>query len=144
MRNRIFMKSGITAVLLATSLSAYTAAHTNSGSSEVLTDGEGKSYYTFDKDTAGNGKSSCYGPCALKWPPVPAAASQGEGFGSITRDDNSQQLSYQGAPLYYFVGDQKAGDRNGDGMGGVWHVTRHSAKRAYQSSGGNYGNRDGY
>ncbi len=30
--------------------------------------------YTFDRDSAGSGKSVCNGPCATNWPPLVAAA----------------------------------------------------------------------
>ena len=33
-------------------------------------------------------------------------------------------------PAYYFAGDAKAGDINGDGMGGVWAVIRSGAPAA--------------
>jgi hypothetical protein len=37
------------------------------------------------------------------------------------------QWAFDGRPLYYFAGDAKAGDANGDGSGGVWHVVRPGA-----------------
>jgi predicted lipoprotein with Yx(FWY)xxD motif len=43
-------------------------------------------------------------------------------IGTITRDDGSTQVTYNGAPLYYFAGDEAAGDSNGDGLNGVWHI----------------------
>jgi hypothetical protein len=32
-------------------------------------------------------------------------------------------------PLYFFAGDVKAGDANGDNQGGVWHVLRSESKK---------------
>jgi hypothetical protein len=32
-------------------------------------------------------------------------------------------------PLYFFAGDAKAGDANGDQQGGVWHVIRSESKK---------------
>jgi predicted lipoprotein with Yx(FWY)xxD motif len=29
-----------------------------------------------------------------------------------------------GKPLYRYAGDAQAGDVNGDGVGGVWHVAK--------------------
>ena len=54
-------------------------------------------------------------------------ASAGEGvtidaLGSITRDDGSNQVTYNGWPLYYFAGDETPGDAEGQNSGGVWFV----------------------
>jgi predicted lipoprotein with Yx(FWY)xxD motif len=78
----------------------------------MLVGANGMTLYTFDKDTAGSGKSVCNGPCATNWPPV------------IQRDDGSSQIAYKGKPLYYWVKDGKAGDTTGDGVMGVWHTAR--------------------
>lgn len=89
---------------------------------------DAKTLYVFTKDAGG--KSVCSGDCAAKWPPFVLDAGEtvtaGTGvtgtFGTITRDDGKTQVTYQGAPLYYFAADTKAGDVNGQGIGGVWFV----------------------
>jgi predicted lipoprotein with Yx(FWY)xxD motif len=86
---------------------------------DALTTKDGFTVYTFDKDSGG--KSACNGGCATQWPPVAPDAMK-SGAESITRDDGSKQAAMGGKPLYRFAGDQKAGDRIGDGMGGVWHA----------------------
>ena len=94
------------------------------GGKQVLTDAKGMTLYTFDKDTAGDGKSACNGDCAVKWPPLMAAADakdEGE-FTVVTRDDGSKMWAHAGLPLYYWFKDTKAGDTSGDGVGGVWHL----------------------
>ena len=89
----------------------------------VLVDAHGMTVYTFDKDVAGSGKSACNGPCAENWPPVKAGdAAVSAPYSTVTRDDGSKQLAYQGKPLYTFVKDKKAGDREGDKKMNVWHV----------------------
>ena len=94
------------------------------GGKEVLTDANGMTLYIFDKDTAGNGKSVCNGDCAVKWPPLMAAADakdEGE-FTVVTRDDGTKMWAHEGMPLYYWFEDMAAGDIKGDGVGGVWHL----------------------
>lgn len=92
----------------------------------VLTDASGKTLYTFDRDTSGNGKSVCNGPCATNWPPfmAPAGFYPTASWTIVTRDDGSAQWAYLGKPLYTFAKDAKAGDKTGDGFNGVWHVAK--------------------
>lgn len=88
----------------------------------VLVNGAGMTVYTYDKDEAGSGKSSCVAACAKNWPPVIAQGSPRPPYSVLTRADGSKQLAHGGRPLYTFIKDKKAGDRTGDGVGGVWHV----------------------
>ena len=78
--------------------------------------------YTFDKDTPN--QSNCDPYCASFWPPYrPAASDRPVGdFTIIKRADGSPQWAYKGMPLYTYVKDTKTGDKNGDGVNGVWHV----------------------
>lgn len=91
---------------------------------EILTDAKGMSLYTFDKDAAG--VSNCSGDCAVKWPPVTAAAGAkaDDELSLVARQDGSQQWAFKGKPLYFWKGDKKPGDVTGDGMGGVWHLAK--------------------
>ncbi len=92
----------------------------------VLVGGTGMSLYTFDRDTAGSGKSLCNGPCAISWPPLMAGASDAAAgdWSVITRDDGSKQWAFKGKPLYYWSKDQKAGDRTGDGVNNAWRLAK--------------------
>ncbi len=92
----------------------------------VLVGGNGMTLYTFDRDTAHSGKSVCNGPCVGLWPPLYAeVSSKASGdWTVVTRDDGRQQWAFKGKPLYYWVRDQKAGDRTGDGFNNVWHLVR--------------------
>lgn len=93
----------------------------------MLTDPQGMTLYVFDKDTAGNGKSVCNGPCATNWPPLLAAEKdQARGDWSIVgRDDGRRQWAYKGRPLYTWSKDQKPGDASGDGfLNNQWHIAR--------------------
>ncbi|MEN7528988.1 hypothetical protein [Cupriavidus sp. DL-D2] len=92
----------------------------------VLTDPQGLTLYTFDRDTASSGKSVCNGACATNWPPLlaePGRTASGD-YSIITRDDGARQYAYKGKPLYRFAKDAKAGDRAGDNLNNVWHVAK--------------------
>ena len=93
-----------------------------------LTGEGGKTLYTFKPDSANT--STCTDGCATAWPPFTASANDtlkaGTGVsGKLTtfaRPDGTMQVAYNGAPLYYFSGDAKAGETNGQGVGGKWFV----------------------
>lgn len=90
----------------------------------VLTDPEGMTLYTYDEDS--EGMSACTGDCATNWPPFMAeegAEAEGD-FTLVERDDGQSQWAYMGKPLYYWSGDEAAGDMAGDGMNDVWHVVK--------------------
>jgi predicted lipoprotein with Yx(FWY)xxD motif len=84
--------------------------------------------YFFDNDKPIKPQSSCAGACAKAWPIVPASdGSVGNGvdatkLSQITRMDGQVQLTYNNWPLYRFAGDSAAGDTNGQGIMGIWHV----------------------
>ena len=92
----------------------------------VLVGANGMTLYTFDKDTAGSGKSVCNGPCATNWPPALVAdgAKATGDWTIITRDYGLKQWAYKGKPLYFWIKDQKPGDRSGDGVNNVWRVAK--------------------
>ena len=92
----------------------------------VLVGSNGMTLYTFDKDTAGSGKSVCNGQCATNWPPLMAAdadAASGD-YSLVTRDDGKKQWALKGKPLYYWVKDTKPGEMTGEGVMGAWHVAK--------------------
>jgi predicted lipoprotein with Yx(FWY)xxD motif len=108
---------------------SYTIAAATGAVGPYLTGEDGKTLYVYAKDTT-PGKSVCNGQCATNWPPFTldagetAAAGSGVSgtIGSVTRDDGTKQVTYNGKPVYYFAGDQAAGTTNGQGVGGVWTV----------------------
>ena len=81
----------------------------------------GMTVYTFTKDVKDSGKSNCTGGCIATWPAlaVPAGATPTGGasltgkLGTITRDDGTLQVTYNGMPLYFFKNDKAPGDANG-------------------------------
>ena len=92
-----------------------------------LTGEGGRTLYIFTNDSA---TSTCTGGCADSWPPFTLEADDtvagGAGvtgtFGTTDRDDGSKQVTYNGAPLYYFGADTATGTTNGQGVGGAWFV----------------------
>lgn len=83
----------------------------------------GHTLYVSDQDLATPGASSCNGACAQAWPPLlveDGAPSGVPGLSSIPRSDGTQQVTFQGRPLYLFAADISAGDRNGEGVAGIW------------------------
>ncbi|MFC5301486.1 hypothetical protein [Azospira restricta] len=92
----------------------------------MLVGSNGMTLYTFDKDEAGSGKSTCNGPCAANWPPLFAQdgdTAAGD-WSIVSRDDGKKQWAYKGKPLYFWAKDQKPGDATGDGVNKVWRVAR--------------------
>ncbi|WP_442480836.1 SCO0930 family lipoprotein [Streptomyces kutzneri] len=102
----------------------------------VLTDSAGFTLYRFDKDTAKPPKSNCDGDCEKTWPvvaagDVTAAAGMDPALlGEVVRTDGSKQLTVAGWPAYRYSKDEKAGDVNGQGVGGVWFALAADGKKA--------------
>jgi predicted lipoprotein with Yx(FWY)xxD motif len=126
MKRLIALSLSMTALLIATGAQANPTIEQNG----VLTSKDGRTLYTFDKDSTG--KSNCAGGCLAAWPAFTVANPKAAGgeFTIVTRDDGTQQWAYQGKPLYFFAGDAKAGEINGDKQGGVWHVIRATKRSA--------------
>ena len=91
---------------------------------EMVTDANGMTLYTFDKDEGGT--PTCYDDCAVKWPPYVAKEgdAMAEDWTMVKRTDDTMQWAYDGKPVYFFQGDTKKGDMAGNGMGEVWHVIK--------------------
>jgi predicted lipoprotein with Yx(FWY)xxD motif len=94
----------------------------------VLTDASGISLYTFDKDTAGAATSACTGACAAAWPPLTATGTPtaGPGVAGTLGTISGRQVTWDGHPLYRWMGDKAPGDVTGDGING-FHAANVSA-----------------
>lgn len=78
--------------------------------------------YVFDADI-GQSTSQCNDQCAVNWPPLLAednAANGVAGLSLITRNDATQQVTFEGQPLYFYIGDNVETDKKGDSVPG-WH-----------------------
>jgi len=120
------------------------------GSATLLTNAKGHTLYWFVPDTSTTSK--CDAACIKYWPPVPGPASAGSGvkgtLGVITRSNGAKQATFDGHPLYTYIGDTAPGMAKGNGLnisGGVWHELALSGKAgpapasSPSSGGGAYG-----
>ena len=92
-----------------------------------IADNNGRAVYVLDDDDTGG---KCAGDCIKAWPPVlappegaPTAASpsvQVAMIGTIPRGDGSQQVTYNGHPLYYYAEDAGPGTTKGHDMVDKW------------------------
>ena len=99
--------------------------------------------YTPDKKNV----SVCTGACAGYWPPLlvkgtakPTAGSGASAslLGTTMRTGGAEQVTYAGFPLYYYAGDKKPGQANGQGFEKTWYVvsaTGALVKHAVKASG---------
>ena len=148
-----------------TSSSSSSSSSASEGSAEMISTAKGSAgtYLTGDNGRAvylwvadSGGKSACSGTCAKYWPPVatkgkPTAGSgvTASDLGTITRSDGSEQVTYHGHPLYYFLVDKSPGQTKGqgnNGFGAKWwlvapsgNAITASASSSGGSSGGGYG-----
>lgn len=114
-----------------------------SGLGMVLVDSKGVTLYEFKKDQGE--ESSCYGECAKNWPPLlaegepqPSNGADGSMLGTVERKDGTMQVTYNGRPLYGFVGDKGPGEANGNGItafGAQWFALQGSGEEAAAGSG---------
>jgi predicted lipoprotein with Yx(FWY)xxD motif len=98
----------------------------------ILVNESGRTLYTFAPDN--RSKVTCTGGCAATWPPlvIPAGATvKAEGevkqslLGSDPDPEGGRVVTYNGWPLYTFVGDAGPGMASGQGLnlnGGFWYV----------------------
>jgi predicted lipoprotein with Yx(FWY)xxD motif len=105
---------------------------------KILVNGHGMTLYLFEKDK--HGKSSCNGACAAGWPPVltsgkPKAGSgvKSSKLGTTRRKNGKLQVTYNGHPLYTYIGDSGPGQASGENsaaFGAKWFVVNARGNRA--------------
>ncbi|MFC4586594.1 COG4315 family predicted lipoprotein [Sphaerisporangium corydalis] len=104
---------------------------------KILVAENDRTLYIFEKDTENT--SNCYDTCAVTWPPFvtmdkPQAGTDVKDalLGTTTRKQGEKQVTYNKHPLYYYSGDTKPGDYNGQGKsdsGGKWYVVNADGKK---------------
>ena len=97
------------------------------GLGRTLVDASGRSLYLFEADQTNMSTLSAAGRAV--WPPFTSAttpqASGGAAGARIGTIAGTGQVTYNGHPLYYYVGDQKPGQTAGQGLnefGALWYV----------------------
>ena len=117
--------------------SSATVSVANTGLGKILVDGKGQTLYLFEAD---KGKSStCKGSCASAWPPLTTSGTPTAGagvigakLGTIRRSDGTSEVTYNGHPLYEYVGDQAPGQTTGQGSddyGAEWYVLSRAGEK---------------
>jgi predicted lipoprotein with Yx(FWY)xxD motif len=94
----------------------------------IVVTSAGKTVYTL---TSGGQQVLCSGACLQVWPAVtlPAGTTKATGFGVKNVGTSGGTVTINGAPVYTFSGDAKAGDTAGQGInsfGGTWNVVKAS------------------
>ena len=110
----------------------------------VLVDARGHTLYLFAADRTA--KSACYAQCAAVWPPFLSGGTAIAGAGvkkallaTAKRKDGTRQVVYAGHPLYFFSGDARAGQTNGEGIvhfGGTWDAVAASGRKVVKAAAG--------
>ena len=110
--------------------SAASIALADSSLGKILVNSEGQTLYLFQADKGST--STCNGACAGAWPPVTTKGSPTAGagvssskLGTTKRSDGTTEVTYNGHPLYTFIGDSSPGEATGEGnqgFGAEWDV----------------------
>ncbi len=103
----------------------------------MLFDSRKQAIYIFENDR--RGRTVCYGDCARAWPPLRAAGGIASGrgvksrlLGRTTRRDGTEQVTYGGRPIYFYVNDPRGEVLCQDvaEYGGTWFAVRRSGRAA--------------
>ena len=104
------------------------------GSLKIFTDAKGMTLYHNIKDLPRdvhppyNPYTKCVETCSIIWSPFytdkikispPLKAID---FTIFTRPDGKKQMAFRGWPLYYYTGDSKPGDVNGQNIENIWYA----------------------
>lgn len=102
---------------------------------KILVDGQGRTLYRFNKDSAWPMKFGCLDACLDTWKPAaPVDKTKVSGIaaglvGSVKRPDGSQQLTIDCWPVYLFTGDTQPGQTNGHNKQGLWFAVDDAGKK---------------
>jgi predicted lipoprotein with Yx(FWY)xxD motif len=131
-----------TTVSPASSTSPTVRAESNSTYGKILVNSSGKALYTYGPDKGHGGKSTCTGGCLQQWPAlvVPSGTTPTRGPGvtgtvnAVMQSNGTNQVTYNGMPLYTFVSDTSSGQVTGNGVGGFSVATVSSSSSSPAST----------
>ena len=112
--------NGDTATAAATGGGETVSTTSVDGVGTVVVDSSGNALYSPSQEA--NGMIKCTGSCEQVWKPLtaagtPTASAEVTGkLGTVKRPDGSEQVTYDGAPLYTFSEDGGPGKVTGDGL----------------------------
>jgi predicted lipoprotein with Yx(FWY)xxD motif len=97
--------------------------------------------YMFEADKGP--KPNCDSACAKAWPPLTTSGNASAGgkavssdLGTTMRSNGTEQVTYKGHPLYYFIKDKDDGDAYGQAVhafGADWYVVAPSGNKVDNS-----------
>jgi predicted lipoprotein with Yx(FWY)xxD motif len=98
----------------------------------ILVDGDGNPLYIFIRDTQNGDSSACMDEeCTSEWPalttegePTAGAGAIQNLLGTITREDGTRQVTYNGWPLYLY----SRGGTSGHAVDAEWFLVNPSGK----------------
>ena len=118
--------------------SVVVSTRTVDGLGTILVNAKGRTLYMFVPDR--HKKVTCKGGCAVAWPPlklpngaklVATHAAKAKLLGSDPDPAGGRVATYDGWPLYLWVGDRKPGQATGQALnanGGLWYVLSPTGK----------------
>jgi predicted lipoprotein with Yx(FWY)xxD motif len=96
----------------------------------TVVDAHGRTLYLFEGDKPNVSTLSAGGQAI--WPPFTATAKpralsgvSADGIATVSHSGGAAQVTYNGHPLYYYVGDRRPGQVSGQGLnqfGALWYV----------------------
>jgi predicted lipoprotein with Yx(FWY)xxD motif len=119
----------------ASTSSVTVSAKSVGGLGTVLVNQKGQTLYMLTSEKGGKITCTASGGCLHEWPETDlpsgtTAAKAGSGvqsslLGTVRGGDGKMEVTYNGWPLYTYIGDSAAGQANGQGIsnfGGTWYV----------------------
>lgn len=103
----------------------------------ILVGAHGRTLY--HDDLAHKDKPACTGACLKLWPPMWLAkgttlkAGKGVSHLGVVHRSGRRQVTFEGKPLYYYAGDSRRGQANGEGLLHRWYVVHPAATTATAS-----------